>query len=477
VTAWDELVSTALVGTERRQVPEVAVAGVVATGDDPAAVLLDRAALLVAERRAGWAARRAAPLPAAPEEHAPAARAAAGRRLARLLDADHTELLSEWLSVAAARGFRAPEALLPDLLQLGRGERSLRPPIAAVAGERGRWLAALNPHWAYLLAERGPDVDAAAGAEAWEFGAAGHRLDYLARLRAHDPDAARELLAASWARETPDDRALFLAVLADGLAAADEPFLEDALDDRRAAVRELAADLLVRLPGSALGRRMAERAQRCIRVERRLRGARLVVEPPTECDRAMQRDGIRCRAPKGTGERAWWLEQLVAHTPLAGWTGRLGATPAEILRLKLAEWGPVVMAGWVRATVLQRDPGWAGALLALGPYRELLAVLPPGERSSHAVRLVRDAAFHELPVLLDDLPGPWDGQLAAAVLARIRKAKKNDWQLGLVCRLAAMRLPPALAATVDEPMGDPPRPLAELAATLRFRHEMLKELQ
>jgi hypothetical protein len=477
VTAWDELVSTALVGTERRQVPEVVVAGVAAGGGDAAALLLDRAALLVAERRAGWAARRAEPLPAAPSEHAPPARPAAGRRLARLLDADHAELLSEWLSTAAARGLRAPAALLPDLLQRGRGDRALRPAIAAVAGERGRWLAALNPDWAYLLAERGADADAADGAEVWEFGAAGHRRDHLARLRARDPAAARELLAASWAQETPDDRALFLAVLADGLAAADEPFLDRALDDRRAAVRDLAADLLVRLPGSALGRRMAERAHRCVRVERRRRGARLAVEPPTGCDRVMQRDGVRCRAPKGTGERAWWLEQVVARTPLASWIGWLGTTPAEILRLKLDEWGTLVEAGWVRAAILQRDPAWAGALLAVHPYRELLGVLPPGERSPHAARLVRDAAFAELPVLLDDLPGPWDGQLAEAVLARIRQARKQDWQLGQVCRLAAVRLRPDLAARVEELTGDPSRALADLAATLRFRHDMLKELQ
>src|SRR6266511_2260793 len=74
VAAWDELVSTALVGTERRPVPEVTVAGVDVAAGEAAAQLLDRAALLAVERRAGRAARRAAPLPAAPEERTPPAR-------------------------------------------------------------------------------------------------------------------------------------------------------------------------------------------------------------------------------------------------------------------------------------------------------------------------------------------------------------------------------------------------------------------
>ncbi len=476
MTAWDELVSTALVGTERRPVPEVTVAGVDVAAGEAAAQLLDRAALLAVERRAGRAARRAAPLPAAPEERTPPASPAVTRRLARLLAGEYPEVLPEWFGAAAARGVRAPAELLPDLLAVGRRERALRPAVAVVAGRRGHWLAGLNPDWEYLLAESGPDGEL--DQEVWELGTPAQRRDHLARLRARDPAAARELLASSWDEETPDERAAFVAVLEDGLAAADEPFLEAALDDRRAAVRELAADLLARLPGSALGRRMAERAGACLRLERRRRGPRLVAEPPTACDRAMQRDGVRRRAPKGTGERAWWLEQVLARTPLATWIGRLGATPAEILHLRLDEWGPVVTAGWVRATLVQRDPGWAGALLAGHPYRELLAVLPPGERSPHAVRLIRDASFSELPALLADLPGPWRGELADVVLARIRKVKGHDWQLGQLCRLAALRLPPELAPRASELPPIPNHLLVEhFAATLRFRHEMLKELQ
>ena len=490
MTAWDELVSTALVGTERRPVPAVTVAGVVAAAphatpahgglahaEDPAALLLDRAALLAVQRRAGRVAGRAAPLPLAPAERTPPARPAAARRLVRLLAGDHHEVLPEWLDAAAAHGVRAPADLLPDLLAFGRRDRSLRAAIAAVAGRRGRWLAGLNPEWAYLLAESELGDDQP-DPEAWELGTAVQRRDHLARLRDGDPAAARELLAASWSKETAADRATFVAVLEDGLSAADEPFLEAALDDRASAVRELAADLLALLPGSALGRRTAERAHACLRVERRLRGLRLAAEPPAACDRAMQRDGVRRRPPKGTGERAWWLEQLLVRTPLASWVGRLGASPAAILRLAPDEWGPVVRAGWVRAAVLQHDPDWAVALLAAEPSRELLAVLPPERRSAHAARLVRETSFAELAALLADLPGPWGGELAAAVLARIRKAGKDDWQLGRVCRVAALRLAPELHPKADELLPKLPRTLAEhLATTLRFRYEMLKELQ
>ena len=50
-------------------------------------------------------------------------------------------------------------------------------------------------------------------------------------------------------------RASLLAVLAPGLSLDDEEFLETALDDRAGEVREVARQLLSRLPGSAFRRR------------------------------------------------------------------------------------------------------------------------------------------------------------------------------------------------------------------------------
>ena len=46
---------------------------------------------------------------------------------------------------------------------------------------------------------------------------------------------------------------------------------------------------------------------------------RIDVDPPAACDRAMRRDGIAPRPPAGTGERAWWLEEILARTPLRVW--------------------------------------------------------------------------------------------------------------------------------------------------------------
>lgn len=458
---WGQFVAAALVGTERQDVPEAAVPGVGGpSGSDPAARLLDGAALLAVQRRAGYVAATADPLEPAPAEDQERVPPPAGQRLARLLDGEHQRLLPEWVETAAARRLRVPEELLPALLERGVTDRSLRPCLAVVAGRRGRWLAGLNPAWSFLLEER------ASGTERWELGTRGDRQQYLAELRSRDPAAAREALSTTWKQESAADRAAFLALFDTGLCAADEDFLERALDDRRREVRQVAADLLTRLPGSALGRRMAARAVSCLRVERGLRGARVVAEPPAVWDPALERDGVRERPPKGAGQRGWWLEQLLARTPLATWIGHLGGSPAYIAGRISGDWKAEIHAGWVRAAIVQRDSDWALALLGREASGDLLAVLPAPARSTAGARVIAAMPLDgHLFTLLGAVPGPWTGPLAAAVLAKIEQAG-GAWRVRELSRLAGERLDPSLHDRVPE---------EGLAETLRFRYDMLRE--
>ncbi|RJL34620.1 hypothetical protein D5H75_06500 [Bailinhaonella thermotolerans] len=451
------MVAAALVGADRR-------------GAAGAREVLERAAVLAVRRRAGRLARRVrAPGEAAPAERGRPAGAAAARRLRALLDGaplGGRRILEEWVRAAASRELVVPGWALPEMLDLGAADRSLRRHVAVVAGRRGRWLAGLNPAWAWLLDEEGE------GTGSWETGGRGDRRALLRRLRASDPARARETLASTWDRETAEDRAAFLAVLAESPGPGDEALLEHALDDRRREVRQAAADLLTRLPGADLGRRMAERALRCLRVE----DGRLVAEPPRECDQAMERDGVRRRPPPGVGERGWWLEQTIARTPLDVWAGRLGATPEEIAGLPADVWGGFVRAGWVRAAILRRDAAWARALLGREPSGDLLALLPHGEAMERAARLVGGRPLDgELIMLLGALPGPWTGPLPAAVLDKIVTTSRHQpWNLSELCGLAAERFDPATG--LGEHAGRPIDDLRALAETLRFRHEMLKEL-
>ncbi len=390
-------------------------------------MLLDRAALLTAARRAGRRPGQADPLPVAEPDPRPMASPDAGRRLARILGGEHPDLLAEWLTAAVARGLRPPPELLPALLdrarRAGPAEPGLPGLVAGAGGPRARWLAGLNPDWEFATAQNLP------GDDAWRLGNAARRRGYLRSLRAHDAGAARELIAGSWDAAGPDDRAMFVNVMADGPSLADEPLLEAALDDNTAWVRKMAADVLARLPGSALAWRMAERAVRCLRIERGPRGTRLVATPPTESDAVMRRDGIAPGPAGGSSqpaEQARLMLEVVARTPLRTWTDRFGLGAAQIVTLRSGDWAPVLFIAWSRAAIAQRDQDWMAALL-----HRALTGRPPG--------------------------------LAGEIEALRQLARRADPRLGG---------PPAL----PDPEQDAPPAIREATRLLRFRYDMLKEL-
>jgi hypothetical protein len=471
---YEDLVTAATVGLDRRPLPVEALAGpagehagVLDTGD-PVAAFLDAAALLASARRAGPVPERAEdgpePLTPAAPDPVPELSPRASAVLGYVLRGGDVDLLADLLTAAAGAGFRAGPPMLAGLLDVAVRHRALRDPVGAVLGTRGRWLAAYHPDWQRVAdAARGPEPDLD-NESVWETGRPAERRDWLAALRAADPAAARDRLAAGWARETGDDRATLLAVLAGGLSAGDEPFLEAALDDRKQSVRETAARLLARLPGSDFTRRATARGTPTLGLGQ---PARLIVQLPESSDAAAARDGISAARPsQAVGTRAWLLTQLIAAVPLAEWPDQLGLSPAELVRLPVSGgFRADVHAGWRLAAVAQRDPAWAAALLRArydaiedrppetwpGPA-ELAAVLPPAARLEHAERYLADHGPDQAAIaVLAAVPGPWTDSLSDAVLGHladaIRGAGRPRRVTGLVT-LAARKLP-ALQARRD----------------------------
>ncbi|MFE7109484.1 DUF5691 domain-containing protein [Streptomyces sp. NPDC057575] len=518
---WEELVTTALLGTDRRP----------AAGDGGPAGLLDAAALHTVRRRAGLLPAAPATRPApAPVDPRPPLPPAARRRLAQLLAdrsasggsggrrgtaPDLTELIPQWLATANQRGFRAPAALLPALLDAARARTDLRPQALTFAGPRGLWLAGLNPEWKFAL--RGssggsslPDpTEPEAVTRLWEEGLFAERVALLGAVRAHDPSAALALLATTWPTERAEDRLMFLDSLRTGLSAVDEPFLEQALSDRSRNVRSTAAELLSALPESAFAGRMAARALSCVSPDLHGDEASIAVEAPHECDAAMERDGVVAAPPSGRGERSWWLGQLVEATPLATWPARFaGRSAREVVGLPVADgWAEELHAAWCRATVRQRDPEWARALLgapsvppsngpgttSLAERSKLLGILPAAERAGWVADFIAAHGLSEAFQLLGVCPTPWAEPLGRAVVDALdiaRDAGSYPWSFSGVMGLAERCLNPAeadrlevLTTTPDEPENASPgangywsEAFQRLVSTLRLRAAMDSEL-
>ena len=497
--SWDRLVSAALVGTGRRAVPDTPDLPAT-TADVPARALLDRAALAAVRRDAGYTPSTRTPV--TPDEYAerPEAGATAAHHLAEIL-ASRPELLPEWLRLAADAGLSPSRATVPTLLDRGAGDSELRPMIVAAVGPRARWLARFKPAWAYanavpLPGDRYRERD-------WTQGTPGERRQALAALRATDPAAARELLKEAWpGLRQADQRRHLLETLATGLEADDEPLLDSALDDRSATVRGQALALLTRLPDSGHAHRLRGYVRELAHADER---DGVAVDPvrPDRHDILRDLTLVTGREPDTAAIQAERVSTLVTHAPLDVWTDLFGQTPDQVVARLERTVDSRLRGTFAGAAGVQGDSVWARALLrAIGTglvdprshhYRDrgalqlvgLFAALSPDERC----RVLLDAIDDDTTLLALDqvirtVPGPWAPELCDWVVRRLCRPLKRKSDISgyrVFCSVAAERLRPELhTALPDQPPADgdsaAEAPYLRLRDTLRFRHDMTREL-
>ncbi|NUR94157.1 MAG: hypothetical protein HOV67_02745 [Kribbellaceae bacterium] len=464
---WDGLVSSMLLGTDRRpadfgELPEQVRERLGGGG------LLDAAALATLYKRAGRKPLRdLTPVAAAGGEDRPLPRSGAVRRLAAMLGGFQTAALGEWLRAADAYGWGVPPEHLPALADFARNRPEYRPLVIAAAGRRARWLADLNPEWRFLYAADAESNDP----ELWTHGNAVQRRTWLRTLRRQDPVAAREALAEVWPNESALTRTEFLGLFAEGLSLADQEFLEAALDDRSREVRRVAARLLARLPGSQYGVRMTARLRAHLTPTQGV----LAVDLPRTLTQAMERDGIDSQNPEGIGKRAWWFHQIVAATPLSEMDLTWLVTPVEGCAPE------VLQSAWTEAAIRERSAEWARGLLSATANTgsrnpaELLRLLPP-EEWAQAVDSLRNTV--DVAELVGGLTVPWPPALGTMILDQLAKVGTNRaW--ARLASIAARSVPPDVLdhPITREPTGDEDTWRRRLVETLTFRREMYEELR
>ena len=514
MNSWDELLKAALLGTERQRpaapAADGALAGVLSTipTDPPDCALLSTAAALGAYRRAGEVPPRdeSARAPTrSPGDDLPQVSWRAAQHLHAMLTGTHPELMSEWLIAAGTAGRRAADLALPRLLETARTRHELREPLAPVLGKRGQWLAAQNPDWVYAAGAAGGDP--ADATEAWQTGQRGARLAVLLRLRQEDPARARSMLESTWAQEPAEDRAKFLGAFAPGLSAADEAFLEAALDDRSKDVRRTGAGLLARLSGSQFVRRMTARAEPLL-AWKAGRKPRVDVTLPAPPDKAAERDGVDAKSPDPrVGQKQWWLRQIVSAVPPATWAKRWGASPADVVAaVRKSEFETVLVSAWAQAAARAADATWAEPILATElatvlehsgeqVVAELVAALPDVRREAVVFdHISADAGGDEDPVLhhlLRSHGGAWSGRLARAVVERVRTMIRRParggggyWTGATLLSEAALHVPPSMLDELSKGWPEDGKEwdrwkgsVDEFLAKLQFRRDMLEEVR
>jgi hypothetical protein len=430
---------------------------------------------------------------ACPPESQPQMPEKAAGLLKRLVAGEFDGLLPEFLQLTAERGYIVPPETLPALLGLGKND--LRKLVLPVIGERGRWLAAHNPAWAYALGRDPRD--------AWENGVRVERIAALEQIRASEPGKAREWIQASWEQDSPEDRSLFLGACSVGLSLEDEPFLETCLDDKRKEVRDEARGLLLRLEDSRFVGRMWARIKPLVRIKSKfLGGDSLEVSLPDGSDSDARRDGLG-GAPlrKKMGEKANLLAQMVSFIPPALWSREFNRPPEKILSLALGhQWKEALLLGWALAAQGARDAAWAEAILRLAAskaevqsvletetLRALVMLLDPEPVQAIAqssIKPILNELKDDSPLLtlLQGYRRPWTPGLARTVIQSAQRQAGKGWRLAHALPGFAQCAPPELAHEFEQGWSDEisgvwSLMIEEFLRVLNFRNEIKKSLK
>jgi hypothetical protein len=243
------------------------------------------------------------------------------------------------------------------------------------------------------------------------------------------------MLESTWKRERATFRAEALDLLAVNLSGDDQPFIEAALDDKAQTVRERAAQLLVRIPGTSRAQEAAARAAPLI--GKRL-GFQVVIRPPDGADGA---------------ERATAMTDAISQVPPSHWMAQLGRQPDDLVKTlaRDRDWSFAALDGLTRATITFNDAECAAALCPIwladppplgmaakahaGSYDAtinqhiiaLLALMRPGD----AERIVANALsgsfdLIRLAAILPQLARPWSVELADRYLRAFRSLTETS---------------------------------------------------
>lgn len=436
MNAWQQLVQTAILGTQRQPFQPPALAELAPIWPttaplEPEARLLQAIALLTQYAAVGTQPARPlafAPTTPVPPETLPPAPKGAVRLLKGLLADFDAKLVGEWLQLGAAYGCHAPHAQLPQLLERASKDRGLATALAPVLGERGRWLLSYNPEWHISAAET---LDQSI----WQTGSSEARVQFLATLRAAAPQTARELLATVWPQEAAAERAALLATLRTGLTAADLPFLESALSDRSQQVRATAVRLLAALPTAPLRHHLLTQISAHLLIERRWLQRKLIVKLPSTFDPAWAQWGLREQSPLGVriGQKAGWLVQLLGLLPPSALVEAMKVDPIELLTfISESDYAEGLMTALLEGAETHQDYAFLRAEL-----RHLLRLVELGQmqQGEFVERFARYAPI---------LPEAERATLLHHYLTITRAHAFGDWAaLQLILR-HLMRLPPAL---------------------------------
>lgn len=252
IAAWEDIINTSIIGTEKKQVVKnILPAEIIRLaeeieqgGADKEEQFLKLAAIVYSYRRGGFrvSEEKIQVIPECEPESLAYCSPAASASLQGAIGEEIDALLMFWLDLCRKNKKVVQPEFVVTLLEKAEKNKELKPLIIDSTGKRGAWLSLFNPSWNFASDENMEEI--------FKTGLIEERKQALTRWRKADPATARESLISVWKEEQAAVKTELLSIMEINLSAADLEFLALAWKEKSQKVKEVALDLLKMLPDS-----------------------------------------------------------------------------------------------------------------------------------------------------------------------------------------------------------------------------------
>lgn len=339
---WNHIIHSAMMGTDKKMIgveelpADLAEAAALVNEkitSDKEARFLQLAALAFNYRQSGVLPlkKEGVELVASPEEEKPYCSNAAMQVLKNILAEESVPLLKFWLAHCSTQQQIVQPELLPALLSEALQHKSLQPLVADCCGNRGEWLSRFNEVWNFSSNQTNE--------QRWQTGTPEQRKAVLREMRQTNPALAREWLQQTWNQEDANTKASLLELLSVNIGEADLPFLESLSAEKSKKVKEEAAGLLKKLPGSSIVKQYEDLLKQSVsfKKEKAMLGlsSKTVIhfQLPAQFDESIFKTGIdKLSSTKEFTDEEYIIYQLIKNVPPSFWEQQLNDSYENIIK-------------------------------------------------------------------------------------------------------------------------------------------------
>ncbi len=398
--AWEYILNTAMLGTDKRGAAKPDFPGELAEAldiienapeRDKETRFLNSAAIAFNYRQCGFVPLKkpeintAAALP----ETRLYCNERASAVLRNILEENNAALLETWLLQCDQHQQIVTPAVLPELLDKAAQNASLQPAVVNCSGNRGAWLSQFNSAWTYF--------SQASDEEIWQTGKPEDRVKVLKKLRQTVPGTAREWLQQTWDQENAAARAELLKCLNINAGPEDLPWLETLLAEKGQKARDEVMGLLKKIPGSSIIRQYEELLSQSVTLkkEKALLGMMnkiaIQIKLPAIIDESIFKSGIeKLSGPKSAfSDEQFIIYQVINFVPPSFWERRFEASPQQVVEY-FEKYASFMLPALGLAVSHFNERHWAPYFLHHeGFHIDFINMLPQGEGDKYLLRFMR----------------------------------------------------------------------------------------